>query len=198
MNNILWFRLTWAPIGAIIVLLSGDSRRSASAPSIFAPVASEEVGFVAGTSDSVSFKRIYAFRRRRSLARVRRSSRLHRSNTRWPDNCACSSWRTEPNSPATASVPGRCPSTVKSVGVVLQQLIFRVLTTRPPERSSTFVLRAIYVTRQSCLVFQTGIVGYPESLTDPSYHRQLLVLTYPLVGNYGVPGDEVDSYGIKR
>ena len=34
------------------------------------------------------------------------------------------------------------------------------------------------------------MVGYIESLTDPSYRRQLLVLTYPLVGNYGVPGEE--------
>lgn len=48
------------------------------------------------------------------------------------------------------------------------------------------------------VVFQTGIVGYPESLTDPSYYKQLLVLTYPLVGNYGVPGDETDIHGIKR
>jgi carbamoyl-phosphate synthase/aspartate carbamoyltransferase len=36
-------------------------------------------------------------------------------------------------------------------------------------------------------VFQTGMVGYPESLTDPSYKGQILVLTYPLIGNYGVP-----------
>uniref|UniRef100_A0A0W0F1Z5 Pyrimidine-specific carbamoyl phosphate synthase-aspartate carbamoyl transferase n=1 Tax=Moniliophthora roreri TaxID=221103 RepID=A0A0W0F1Z5_MONRR len=36
-------------------------------------------------------------------------------------------------------------------------------------------------------VFQTGMVGYTESLTDPSYEDQILVLTYPLVGNYGVP-----------
>jgi carbamoyl-phosphate synthase/aspartate carbamoyltransferase len=36
-------------------------------------------------------------------------------------------------------------------------------------------------------VFQTGMVGYPESLTDPSYESQILILTYPLVGNYGVP-----------
>jgi len=41
-------------------------------------------------------------------------------------------------------------------------------------------------------VFQTGMVGYPEALTDPSYHGQLLVLTYPLVGNYGVPSDSLD------
>ncbi|KIY73951.1 carbamoyl-phosphate synth [Cylindrobasidium torrendii FP15055 ss-10] len=36
-------------------------------------------------------------------------------------------------------------------------------------------------------VFQTGMVGYTESLTDPSYEGQILVITYPLVGNYGVP-----------
>lgn len=37
------------------------------------------------------------------------------------------------------------------------------------------------------VVFNTGMVGYPESLTDPSYFGQILVLTYPLIGNYGVP-----------
>ena len=37
------------------------------------------------------------------------------------------------------------------------------------------------------LVFQTGLVGYPESITDPSYRGQILVITFPLVGNYGVP-----------
>ncbi|KAJ8658415.1 carbamoyl-phosphate synthase, large subunit [Lichtheimia ornata] len=36
-------------------------------------------------------------------------------------------------------------------------------------------------------VFQTGMVGYPESLTDPSYRGQILVLTFPLIGNYGAP-----------
>ncbi|XP_015120937.1 CAD protein [Diachasma alloeum] len=46
------------------------------------------------------------------------------------------------------------------------------------------------------VVFQTGMVGYPESLTDPSYHGQILVLTYPLIGNYGVPGDEKDEHGL--
>ena len=40
-------------------------------------------------------------------------------------------------------------------------------------------------------VFQTGMVGYPESLTDPSYQSQILILTYPLVGNYGVPAVKV-------
>ncbi len=40
------------------------------------------------------------------------------------------------------------------------------------------------------VVFNTGMVGYPESLTDPSYFGQILVLTYPLAGNYGVPKKE--------
>ncbi|MBI2548485.1 glutamine-hydrolyzing carbamoyl-phosphate synthase small subunit [Candidatus Woesearchaeota archaeon] len=48
------------------------------------------------------------------------------------------------------------------------------------------------------VVFNTGMVGYPESLTDPSYKGQILVLTYPLIGNYGVPGEEQDSFGIQR
>lgn len=37
------------------------------------------------------------------------------------------------------------------------------------------------------VVFSTGMVGYPESLTDPSYKGQILIFTYPLIGNYGVP-----------
>ena len=37
------------------------------------------------------------------------------------------------------------------------------------------------------VVFNTAMMGYPESLTDPSYAGQMLVMTFPLVGNYGVP-----------
>jgi carbamoyl-phosphate synthase small subunit len=40
------------------------------------------------------------------------------------------------------------------------------------------------------IVFNTGMVGYTETLTDPSYSGQILTLTYPLVGNYGVPDPE--------
>ena len=40
------------------------------------------------------------------------------------------------------------------------------------------------------VVFNTGMTGYTESLTDPSYAGQILVQTYPLIGNYGVPGKE--------
>ena len=41
-------------------------------------------------------------------------------------------------------------------------------------------------TRFGELVFNTGMTGYQEALTDPSYHGQVLMLTYPLVGNYGI------------
>lgn len=40
------------------------------------------------------------------------------------------------------------------------------------------------------------MVGYAESLTDPSYRKQILVLTYPLIGNYGIPKDEMDEFGL--
>ena len=48
------------------------------------------------------------------------------------------------------------------------------------------------------VVFNTGMMGYPESLTDPSYTGQIIVLTFPLVGNYGVPGDEFDQFDIRK
>lgn len=43
-------------------------------------------------------------------------------------------------------------------------------------------------------VFTTGMVGYPETLTDPSFAGQIVVSTFPLVGNYGVPGDRDEGY----
>lgn len=43
------------------------------------------------------------------------------------------------------------------------------------------------------VVFNTAMTGYPESLTDPSYRGQILCLTYPLVGNYGVPPAEQEN-----
>jgi len=48
------------------------------------------------------------------------------------------------------------------------------------------------------VVFSTGMVGYPESLTDPSFEGQILTLTYPLIGNYGVPNEKKDSFGISE
>ncbi len=49
------------------------------------------------------------------------------------------------------------------------------------------------------VVFNTGMVGYPESMTDPSYQGQILTLTYPLIGNYGVPDpDARDNWNIPK
>ncbi|KNG82644.1 carbamoyl-phosphate synthase arginine-specific small chain [Aspergillus nomiae NRRL 13137] len=47
-------------------------------------------------------------------------------------------------------------------------------------------------------VFTTSLVGYPESLTDPSYRGQILVFTQPLIGNYGVPSTEKDQHGLLK
>lgn len=47
------------------------------------------------------------------------------------------------------------------------------------------------------VVFNTAMVGYVESLTDPSYRGQMLVMTYPLIGNYGMPSNERDVHGIE-
>ncbi|MFO8235170.1 MAG: glutamine-hydrolyzing carbamoyl-phosphate synthase small subunit [Bacteroidales bacterium] len=44
------------------------------------------------------------------------------------------------------------------------------------------------------IVFNTAMTGYPESLTDPSYYAQILVATYPLIGNYGVPREDSSMY----
>ena len=46
------------------------------------------------------------------------------------------------------------------------------------------------------VVFNTAMTGYPESLTDPSYAGQLMTLTYPLVGNYGVPPFSMEPNGL--
>ena len=46
------------------------------------------------------------------------------------------------------------------------------------------------------VVFNTAMMGYPESLTDPSYAGQILVTTFPLIGNYGVPDTGMGSDGL--
>lgn len=48
------------------------------------------------------------------------------------------------------------------------------------------------------VVFNTGMVGYPESMTDPSYRGQILTFTYPLIGNYGVPSEELNEFGFSK
>ena len=44
------------------------------------------------------------------------------------------------------------------------------------------------------VVFNTSMSGYQESVTDPSYRGQIIVFTYPLIGNYGVAGD---AHGVR-
>lgn len=48
------------------------------------------------------------------------------------------------------------------------------------------------------VVFNTSMVGYPEALTDPSYRGQILVLTYPLIGNYGIPQESCNKDQIRH
>jgi carbamoyl-phosphate synthase small subunit len=47
------------------------------------------------------------------------------------------------------------------------------------------------------VVFNTSMIGYPELLTDPSYHEQIVVMTYPILGSYGVPSYSLcDEHGL--
>lgn len=47
------------------------------------------------------------------------------------------------------------------------------------------------------VVFTTSVVGYPQSITDPSYRGQILVFTHPLIGNYGVSEDQYESDSVQ-
>ncbi|KAI6183142.1 CAD protein [Aphelenchoides bicaudatus] len=69
------------------------------------------------------------------------------------------------------------------------------------EDGTVFEGRSFGAPRSACgeIVFQTGMVGYVESLSDPSYARQLLTLTYPLIGNYGVADQDLkDEFGLPK
>ena len=46
------------------------------------------------------------------------------------------------------------------------------------------------------VVFATGMVGFEETLTDPSYYGQIVVQTFPLIGNYGVIPEDFESDGV--
>lgn len=48
------------------------------------------------------------------------------------------------------------------------------------------------------VVFNTGMTGYENTFTDPSYRGQILVMTYPLIGNYGIPGQAKDENNLLR
>ncbi|KAF2456506.1 carbamoyl-phosphate synthase subunit arginine-specific small [Lineolata rhizophorae] len=81
-------------------------------------------------------------------------------------------------------------------------------STRPSHERATFTIKdgPIYSGKSfgaksnisGEAVFTTSLVGYPESMTDPSYRGQILVFTQPLIGNYGVPSSTRDDYGLLR
>lgn len=55
-----------------------------------------------------------------------------------------------------------------------------------------------YTETEGEVVFNTGMTGYENTLTDPSYRGQILTMTYPLVGNYGVPSQEKDEFNLPK
>ena len=63
------------------------------------------------------------------------------------------------------------------------------------EDGSSFIGQSLSVTGESAgeVVFNTAMTGYQEILTDPSYAGQIVVMTYPLIGNYGVNEEDVES-----
>ncbi|HQF41955.1 MAG TPA: carbamoyl phosphate synthase small subunit, partial [Ignavibacteriaceae bacterium] len=48
------------------------------------------------------------------------------------------------------------------------------------------------------VVFNTGMIGYSETMTDPSYRGQILVCTFPMIGNYGIPSKEIEHNLLKN
>lgn len=94
------------------------------------------------------------------------------------------------STPPAHSSPIRCPSPSSLSPLMTEAVI----------SSGIYCARGALARTQPCLssVFQTGMVGYPEALTDPSYKAQILVLTYPLIGNYGIPLDEEDEFGLSK
>ena len=66
------------------------------------------------------------------------------------------------------------------------------------EDGTSFLGQSLTVTGESAgeVVFNTAMTGYQEILTDPSYAGQIVVMTYPLIGNYGVNAEDVESKGI--
>lgn len=66
------------------------------------------------------------------------------------------------------------------------------------EDGSSFPGRVFAGHGETCgeVVFNTGMTGYQEVLTDPSYKGQILAMTYPLIGNYGINDEDLESYAI--
>ncbi|MBL8014482.1 MAG: carbamoyl phosphate synthase small subunit, partial [Candidatus Omnitrophica bacterium] len=66
------------------------------------------------------------------------------------------------------------------------------------EDGTSFYGRSLSTTGETTgeAVFNTSMTGYQEILTDPSYAGQIVIMTYPLIGNYGVNDEDVESNGV--
>ena len=86
-----------------------------------------------------------------------------------------------------------CPNIIGyQIKLILHSLMQRVLPVRLIlENGIVFQGQSFGAERPSSgeVVFSTAMAGYPESLTDPSFKGQILLLTYPIIGNYGVPAN---------
>ena len=67
------------------------------------------------------------------------------------------------------------------------------------ENGTVFTGRAFGYLKETVgeVVFNTGMTGYQEVLTDPSYYGQIVTMTYPLIGNYGINLDDIESKSAK-
>ncbi|KAJ0360916.1 hypothetical protein COL922a_014525, partial [Colletotrichum nupharicola] len=105
------------------------------------------------------------------------------------------------------TVPARAPAFSSPMSSFQTRFMATVRSQRPLERA-TFTIRDGPIFHGKSFgartnisgeaVFTTSLVGYPESLTDPSYRGQILVFTQPLIGNYGVPSAEKDPHGLLK
>ncbi|KAF2718061.1 carbamoyl-phosphate synthase [Polychaeton citri CBS 116435] len=95
---------------------------------------------------------------------------------------------------AVRSSAAAAPSTASSKKPSFERATFTIRD-GPIFHGKSFGAKA---NRSGEAVFTTSLVGYPESMTDPSYRGQILVFTQPLIGNYGVPGNVRDEYGLLK
>ncbi|BCR84892.1 carbamoyl-phosphate synthase (glutamine-hydrolyzing) CPA1 [Aspergillus chevalieri] len=105
------------------------------------------------------------------------------------------------------AMPARAPA-FPSVNAGIQSRFMATVRQKPTSERATFTIRdgpifhgKSFGARSNIsgeAVFTTSLVGYPESLTDPSYRGQILVFTQPLIGNYGVPSFQKDNHGLLK
>ena len=103
-----------------------------------------------------------------------------------------------PASGGKSNTPGMARSVTKTATGGIHDHLQRTKATLVLEDGMTLEGYSFGAERSTSgeVVFNTAMVGYPEALTDPSYRGQILTLTYPMIGNYGVPSDVKDDLGL--